>query len=151
MGHAQIRSFDRTGARRVEVDRPRDRLVPGVVELVKKFGLQERVLFSSFLPHNLVRAKKLLPQVPCGLLVWAGWMGWWGRAFGFRSNVYQALHPNLANVTPGLVKRVQAARRKVNVWTINTEADLKRMVAYGVDGMITDDPALAVRLLGRGG
>jgi glycerophosphoryl diester phosphodiesterase len=130
---------------------PLDTLVPKVVELVKKFGLQERILFSSFFPHNLARAHKLLPEVPCGLLAWAGWMGWPARAFGFRRDVYQALHPNLAEVTPGLVYRVQAARRRVHVWTVNAEADLKRMIGYGVDGFFTDDPALACRLLGRGG
>jgi glycerophosphoryl diester phosphodiesterase len=128
---------------------PLDRLVPGVVELVRKFGLQERVLFSSFFPHNLAKAKKLLPQVPCGLLVWAGWMGWWGRSFGFRSDVYHALHPHLRNVTPGLVQRVQAAGRRLHVWTVNAEADLQHMIDWGVDGIFTDDPALAGRLLGR--
>jgi glycerophosphoryl diester phosphodiesterase len=129
---------------------PLDGLVPAVVDLVRKFGLEERVLFSSFFPHNLRRAKRLLPQVPCGLLTWAGWPGWGGRTLGFRRSVYQALHPHLRDVDAGLVRRVQAAGRRIHVWTVNAEADLERMIACGVDGIFTDDPALALRILGRG-
>lgn len=127
---------------------PLDGLVPKVVELVAKFGLQERILFSSFFPRNLAQARKLLPGVPLGLLAWPGWMGWPARAFAFRSNIYQAFHPCLADVTPALVSRVQAAGRRIHVWTVNAEADLKRMIGCGVDGIFTDDPALACRLRG---
>jgi len=129
---------------------PLDRLVPKVVELVKKFGLEKRVLFSSFFPHNLLKAAKLLSEVPRGLLTWAGWMGWWGRAFGFRSDVYGALHPYLSDVNPGLVERVHAAGRRVNAWTVNAADDIKRLTGFGVNGLITDDPALALEVLGRG-
>ncbi len=128
---------------------PLDGLVPAVAALVKKFGLEERVLFSSFYPHNLRRAKRLLPQVPCGLLTWAGWMGWWGRTRGWRSRLYEALHPNVRDVEAGLVERVRAGGRRVHVWTVNAEADLERMLAAGVDGVFTDDPPLALRLLRR--
>jgi glycerophosphoryl diester phosphodiesterase len=129
---------------------PFDRLVPSVVEMVRKFGLEKRVLFSSFFPHNLLKAAKLLPDVPRGLLAWAGWMGWWGRAFGFRSDVYGALHPYLSDVNPGLVERVHAAGRRVHVWTVNASEDIKRLVGSGVDGFFSDDPELALEVLGRG-
>ncbi|MEZ0396933.1 MAG: glycerophosphodiester phosphodiesterase family protein [Anaerolineales bacterium] len=130
---------------------PFDALVPSVVTLVRRFGLEKRVLFSSFFPHNLRRAKRLLPEVPCGLLTWAGWMGGWGRTIGFRSRLYQAVHPNLRDVDAGLVRRFQAAGRRVHVWTVNAEADFRRMFAAGVDGVFTDDPPLALHLLGRSG
>jgi len=129
---------------------PLDRLVPKVVELVRKFGLEKRVLFSSFFPHNLVKAAKLMPDTPRGLLVWAGRMGWWGRAFGFRSDVYAALHPHMSDISSGLVERVHAAGRRVHAWTVNAADDIKRLTSLGVDGLFTDDPALALELLGRG-
>ncbi|OIO87914.1 MAG: hypothetical protein AUK02_04485 [Anaerolineae bacterium CG2_30_58_95] len=128
---------------------PLDALVPNVVELVKKHGLEKRILFSSFFPHTLARAARLLPETPRGLLTMRGWMGWLGRTFGFRNNVYQALHPLLIDANAGLVNRVHAAGKRVHVWTVNAETDLKRMFSYGVDAIITDDPALALRLLGR--
>ena len=127
---------------------PGDDLVPKVVELVKKHGLQNRVLFSSFFARNLMKARSLLPEVPRGLLCMPGLVGFWGRTFTWRGD-YFALHPHLADADPGLVNRVHAAGKRVHVWTVNAEEDLKRMIGLGVDAIFTDDPALALRLLGR--
>jgi len=127
---------------------PRDSLVSKVAEMVKKYGQQGRVLFSSFLARNLKNASTLLPEVPGGLLTLGGLMGFWGRTFGWRGDYY-ALHPYLTDVTPGLVDRVHAGGKRLHVWTVNQEEDIKKMIGWGVDGIITDDPALALRLLGR--
>ncbi|MEP2945642.1 MAG: glycerophosphodiester phosphodiesterase family protein [Lentilitoribacter sp.] len=35
----------------------------------------------------------------------------------------------------------------VNVWTVNEEPDILRMLDYGVDGIITDFPARTKALL----
>ena len=128
---------------------PLDNLVGKVVECVRKYGLQDRVLFSSFFACNLGCLKRGMPEAACGLLTWAGGPGWLGRTSGFRSPRYQALHPCLSDVTAGLVSRVHAAGKRLNVWTVNLEADLKRVIGLGVDGIFTDDPGLALRLLGR--
>ena len=127
---------------------PFDGLVTRVVDLVKKHGLQNQMLFSSFLARNLQMTRSLLPEVPCGLLCMRGKLGSWGRTISWRGD-YFALHPYFTDVNPALVYRVQAARKRVNVWTVNNEGDLKRMIGYGVDAIITDDPVLALRLLGR--
>ncbi|HTX91030.1 MAG TPA: glycerophosphodiester phosphodiesterase family protein [Anaerolineales bacterium] len=127
---------------------PNDALVRKVAELVKKHGMEGRVLFSSFFPGNLRKAGAILPQVPRGLLTMSGFLGMWGRTFGWRGD-YAALHPYLTDVTAGLVFRVHAAGKRITVWTVNTEADIKKQIGLGVDGIITDDPALALRLIGR--
>lgn len=128
---------------------PNDALVPKVVELVKKHGLQSRVLFSSFFAHNLQKARLLLPEVPRGLLTFPGLMGLWGRTLGWRGD-YTALNPYMTDVNAGLVDRIHAAGKRVNAWTVTAEADVRRIIGLGVDGIITNDPALVLRLLGRG-
>jgi glycerophosphoryl diester phosphodiesterase len=128
---------------------PNDTLVPKVAELVKKHGLQSRVLFSSFFTRNLQKARLLLPEVPRGLLTLRGLMGFWGRIFGWRGD-YVALHPYMTDVNADLVNRIHAAGKRVNAWTVTAETDFKRMIDLGVDGIITGDLALALRLLGRG-
>jgi glycerophosphoryl diester phosphodiesterase len=129
---------------------PGDDLVPNVVELVKKFGLQETVMFSSFYQRNLLIAKRLLPEVSCGLLALPGFLGWPARTFGYRRKEYQAFHPNSKNVTLGLVNRAHAAGKRVHVYTVNDVEELKRLVGIGVDGIFTDDPAQALKVLGKG-
>lgn len=128
---------------------PNDTLVPKVVEQVKRQGLQERVFFSSFFTRNLRKARLLQPEVPRGLLTLPGLMGLWGRTFGWRGE-YAALNPYMTDVKTDLVERIHAAGKQVNVWTVNSEEDIKCMIGLGVDGIITDNPVLALRLLGRG-
>jgi glycerophosphoryl diester phosphodiesterase len=127
-----------------------DGLANKVCDLVKRFGLEERILFSSFLSSNLKRTRGLLPDVPRGLLALGGWMGWWARSFGFNFGDYQALHPNLDDVTPQQVARVHRLKRRVYVWTVNATDDMRRLLSWGVDGIFTDDPKLATEVFAEG-
>jgi glycerophosphoryl diester phosphodiesterase len=125
---------------------PRDHLVDSVCTLVEKFGLQKRVMFSSFFALNLSKARRLLPEVPRGLLAFNGLLGAWARSFGFAFGKYQALHPNIQDTTSQQVQRVHRLKRRVHVWTVNAAEDMRRLFNWGVDGIFTDDPGLAVRL-----
>jgi glycerophosphoryl diester phosphodiesterase len=128
---------------------PRDQLVETVCMLVKKFGLQKHVIFSSFLPSNLSKARAYLPGVPRGLLAFSGLLGVWARSFGFTFGRYHALHPNLKNVTPEQVQRVHRLKKRIHVWTVNAAQDMQRLFGWGVDAIITDDPQLAVQVRGE--
>jgi glycerophosphoryl diester phosphodiesterase len=125
---------------------PRDQLVETVCMLVKKFGLQKHVLFSSFFASNLSKARAYLPEVPRGLLAFDGWLGAWARSFGFNFGRYQALHPYLKDVTPQQVQRVHRLNRRIHVWTVNAAEDMRRLFHWGVDAIFTDDPQLAVQV-----
>jgi glycerophosphoryl diester phosphodiesterase len=127
---------------------PGDGLVPKVIDLVKKHALKNQLLFSSFYARNLQKTRSLLPEVPRGLLCKRGILGSWARTFTWCGDLF-ALHPHLEDVDARLVYRVQAAGKRVYVWTVNQEEDLKRMIDLSVDAIITDDPELALRLLGR--
>jgi glycerophosphoryl diester phosphodiesterase len=125
---------------------PRDSLVETVCALVKQFGLQERVLFSSFFASNLSKARAYLPEVPGGLLAFNGWLGAWARSFGFNFGRYQALHPFRKDVSPQQVQRVHRLNRRIHVWTVNAAEDMRRLFRWGVDAIFTDDPQLAVQV-----
>jgi glycerophosphoryl diester phosphodiesterase len=122
---------------------PFDGLVPQVVETIKKHGVDERVLFSSFLPYNLMKAARLLPQVPRGQLVLAGGAGLWQRLWG-RVSAIQAEHPFMKDVTDKWVADAHARGRRVYVWTVNAPDEMRRLKSLGVDGIFTDDPPKAL-------
>jgi glycerophosphoryl diester phosphodiesterase len=128
---------------------PHDQLVETVCMLVKQFGLQKHVMFSSFLAANLSKARAYLPGVPRGLLALNGLIGAWARSFGFAFGRYHALHPNLKDVTPEQIQRVHRLKRRVHVWTVNAAEDMRRLFGWGVDAIFTDDPQLAVRVRGE--
>jgi glycerophosphoryl diester phosphodiesterase len=127
---------------------PEDDLPAQVVELVKHHRLEKRVLFSSFNPRALLKAKRLIPEVPVGLLALPGRRGWWARSWLGRMLVpYDAIHPEMADVTAGLVSSAHHRGHRVNVWTVNQPEDMQRLFALGVDGIFTDDPRLARHVL----
>ena len=123
-----------------------DQLVEAVCMLVKKHQRQKRVLFSSFFASNLSKARSYLPEVPRGLLAMNGLLGVWARSFGFTFGKYEALHPNLKDINQQEVNRVHRLKRLVYVYTVNEEDDIRRLFSWGVDGIFTDDPQLAVKI-----
>jgi len=125
-----------------------DQLVESVCMLVKRFGLQKQVLFSSFFGSNLSKSRSYLPNVPTGLLALDGIPGAWHRSFGFAFGKYDALHPNLQDATQEQIYFVHRLNRRVHVWTVNEEEDMRRLFKWGVDAIFTDDPQLAVKVRG---
>jgi glycerophosphoryl diester phosphodiesterase len=68
---------------------------------------------------------------------------------------FQALQPpekykGIPIVTPGFVRAAHRQNLRVDVWTIDDEADMRRLLGYGVDGIMTDRPDVLARVLGRG-
>jgi len=123
---------------------PDDDLPARVVDLVKHHRLEKQVIFSSFNPRALLKARQLTSEVPLGLLALPGRRGWWARSWLGRIVVpYDALHPELSDATARLVATVHQRGHRVNVWTVNQPDDIRRLLALGIDGMFTDDPRLA--------
>ena len=47
---------------------------------------------------------------------------------------------------PLVCKEAHACGKEVHAWTVNYPGDVQRMITYGADGVITDDPALVHRI-----
>jgi glycerophosphoryl diester phosphodiesterase len=126
---------------------PLDNLPVKVCCLVKQFHLEERVMFSSFNPLALLRARRALPQVPRGLLAFPGSSGAWARSWPGSWFPCQALHPEFKDVSQDLVRRVHHNHRRVYVYTVNDPQDMHHLFTLEVDGIFTDDPLLARKTL----
>ncbi len=127
---------------------PFDQLVDKVAELVKRYQMEERILYSSFFPHNLIRAGALTPGLPRGQLALPGAAGWWQRRWGNFLSI-QAEHPFDRDVSAASIQRAHARGRLVYVWTVNQPDEMRRLQTLGVDGIFTDDPKLALSIFGR--
>lgn len=128
---------------------PNDPLVEKVCHLIKKHAVEKSIFLSSFLAPNLSKAARLVPVVPRGLLALPGWKGAWARSFGLSFGAYAALHPYFTDVTPRQVQRVHRLKRRIHVWTVNDPEALTRLHGWGVDGIFTDHPGLALQKIGR--
>jgi glycerophosphoryl diester phosphodiesterase len=65
---------------------------------------------------------------------------------------YQALqgpetYHGLRIVTPGFIRAAHGQGLRVDVWTIDSEADMRRLLGYGVDGIMSDRPDILARVL----
>jgi glycerophosphoryl diester phosphodiesterase len=124
-----------------------DSLPEKATRLVKRYAVQKRVLFSSFNPIALIRAHRQLPEVPIGLLAMPGKKGAMARSWLGRLVGYQALHPELSDVTSSLVEDSHRRSKRVYVYTVNKEEEMRRLFILDVDGIFTNDPVLARRVL----
>ncbi|MBI2756607.1 MAG: glycerophosphodiester phosphodiesterase [Chloroflexi bacterium] len=132
----------------IKTDQPlgERRLVSAVVEAIARSGLNRQVLLSSFNPISLWHLRRLDPRLPIALLysndqpLRTG--GRWAEPL-VRPN---ALNPTYRMATPEHVAAAHARGQRVNVWTVNEEADLRRAAAAGVDGVITNYPDRALRV-----
>lgn len=124
-----------------------DELVEKVAETVKRHKMEDRVLFSSFLPVNLVKAQALLPNTPVALLCLPGLPGLLSRSALCRHYSPGIIHPYLSDVSQGYINSEHRQGRRVHVWTVNDEKDILRLKAIGADGIFTDNPLKARSVL----
>ena len=125
-----------------------DGLAKKAVILVKDFGAEKQVIFSSFFPTNLMITKKIAPEIPVALLANAGFSGWLSRSNLMSGISPDYVHPFHSDVNKNFVDRQHNNGRKVNVWTVNDPGEIERLANIQVDGIITDDPLMARKTLG---
>ena len=108
--------------------------------------MTERVWFSSFKPYALFAMRRLLPEVPCGLLLGPlSFMSLWLMPF----TPMEAVHPHHSLVPTGTGHWLRRLGLRSVVWTVNDEDTVTRMATAGVDAIITDNPGAVLRQLGR--
>jgi glycerophosphoryl diester phosphodiesterase len=114
-----------------------------VLNLIRQHDLCERVLISSFNPLILMKVKRLEPDAACGLIYSPAAAIYLRRAWlaPFISDL-NARHPRSDLVTPERVKQTHARGQRINVWTVNDAATVRRLAAAGVDGLIGNDPII---------
>jgi glycerophosphoryl diester phosphodiesterase len=126
-----------------------------LVTMLRQHGLGEpqrndpvRVTVMSFSPLAVRRIRDLAPALPTVLLleVLPPWLRMGRLPFGAR---IAGPGINLVRTRPQLVPALRAAGHQVYVWTVNDAADLDLVLGCGVDGIITDRPALMLGRLGR--
>jgi len=118
-----------------------------IAGLAQEILADDQILLSSFYWRHLFILKKYFPLLPRSLILYQR---------GFRLvpiEIFDKLfsirgvHPWLKWTNAALVKKWQSKGFKVNTWVANTEEEIKRCKEMGVDGIFTDDPRLARRIL----
>ncbi|WP_258805059.1 glycerophosphodiester phosphodiesterase family protein [Pseudarthrobacter sp. NS4] len=130
-----------------------------VVTEIQASGMADRTTLQSFDWSSLNLTKELAPELPLvALSSGDAWMGV-GQP-GASPNLggididdydgslpkaaaaqgYDVISPAFRSVTPEMVAEAHALGLPVIPWTVNTTADMERLMDLGVDGIITDYP-----------
>ena len=115
-----------------------------VVALLKEYNMQEKTIISSFNHRILAEIKKKYPEFKVGALYWAA-NGLDMVSYCKKHNI-DAVHPHFSDVDRDFVENCHKNGISVNVWTVNTTADLIRMRDIGVDIVMTDNIPLAKKV-----
>ncbi len=120
-----------------------------VVKMVREYGLESRVMFSSFNHVSLIRCKQLIPEISCGILTLKNGLG----NVGYFASKYhlECYHPDIRGVTDEIVQNCKDYGIKMNVWTVNDEEGLQKLYDWGCDGVITNYPKLCKKWLASQG
>jgi len=122
-------------------------LTSRVLHLVKGFGLQQRVFFSSFNPFALLAARHLAPEYEYGLIALHGRKGALARSSIGRLITRQMIVPFHSDLTEKFVLGEKRQKRKILPWTVNSREEMHQFATWDVFGIITDRPDLAVQEL----
>ena len=138
-----------------------EEMVKLVMKEVNKSNLQNKIIISSFDWRTLTEIKNLYPEISRAYLSFqqqAGikikntiynrspWMSYlpffetYELPKIIKSQGGKAWHPYHKDITKKLVEISHQEDLPVNVWTVNEEYDMLKMIEYSVDGIMTDYP-----------
>jgi glycerophosphoryl diester phosphodiesterase len=141
-------------------------LTRAVVAEIQASGMADRTTLQSFDWSSLNLTKELAPELPLVALSSGDtWMGV-GQPGASRNlggididdydgslpkaaaaQGYDVVSPTFRSVTPGMIAEAHELGLPVIPWTVNTTADMERLMDLGVDGIITDYPTRLRTLL----
>ncbi len=117
------------------------------IRLVDRAGMRKHVVFSSFDPRAILHLKQIDRQIPAAFLFEKRYY-----PSQLPSEMIASLDADAFNCSRRELGRKWLADLKlhgipVNVYTVNDERDMKRLLALGVDGMFTNCPDILISVL----
>lgn len=119
-------------------------VVEAVVSLINKLEMASQVLVSSFVPDYLWQVRRLNPSIATSAVV--GWTETEALHMPLDLPV-DGYNPRHTLLSDGQIQSLRQAGFDVYPWTVNDEAEMRRLMRAGVTGIITDFPQTLRRLL----
>jgi glycerophosphoryl diester phosphodiesterase len=112
------------------------------IGLLREHSPSEGYVVSSFKPEVLTALRQFDSTIPLGFISdrrdelerWQELPAAW-------------VIPQFELVDPMLIDKIQASGKKVMVWTVNRQDQMRRSAKSGVDAIISDDTELSVQIL----
>ncbi len=127
------------------IDIKDERAVEGTIDAVQRTSASDRVLITSFSRVRRINTVRDLPGVASSPSA-TEFLGLWVKALlgiPFTAAQFVAVqvperYGPIRIVSPRSVRAFHRAGLEVHVWTVNDSASMRRLLDYGVDGIVTD-------------
>ncbi len=117
-------------------------LEQATVALLQEHAAQQRYVVSSFLPEVLVTLHDLDTAIPLGMICDRR-----DELTRWQELPVAWVIPQFKLADKALIEQVQAAGKRVMVWTVNREDQMRQFADWGADGIISDETNLAAQVL----
>jgi len=138
----------------IELKQPGPALASAVVEEVRRAGAADRVCLGSFSLSALRAARTLAPEIATSaarlevrMALYLSWLHVSPGRVPYRA--FQVPETNGATrvISPQFVRLAHKAGLAVQVWTVDDPDDMRRLLDWGVDGIISDRPDVAAEVV----
>jgi glycerophosphoryl diester phosphodiesterase len=142
----------------IEIKQRTPSIVEPLCALLRETGMTERALIASFHGETLREFRRICPEVATSAaqdeVLPFVILNLFALGDAYQPTAHALQVPETSSgirvMQPLLVETARARNVAVHVWTVNEVKQMERMIALGVDGLITDYPARLMELLGRG-
>lgn len=111
------------------------------MEQIQAAGMESECILAATSPELLRLGKELAPEME-NLYI--------GEQIGealWETEYVDSFSIALSGLTAEAVARAHSTGREVYAWTVNSAREMEQALSMGVDGLVTDDPALAWEVL----
>ncbi len=119
-----------------------------VVRTLNRHALHDNVLVASFNPAALKRVRTMAPGLPRALIVSEKQRFYLRRQWFARSVQPAYVHPHINMINQKNMAKWRKRDYRIGVWTVNDQTLMTRLLQYGIDALISDDPAAVSAVLG---
>jgi glycerophosphoryl diester phosphodiesterase len=135
----------------IEVKENTFEMARAVLDVVRAAGAVDRVCFGSFGRRVLRAIRRAEPGVATSasreevrLALYRTWCRWPVSTPPYSGYQVPEKAGSTRVVSPRFVEDAHRAQLGVQVWTVDTADDARRLIGWGVDALITDNPLLVV-------
>ena len=114
-----------------------------VVQLIRSYGLSDRIIISSFNHYSIVYCYRIAPEIETAPLFIEGIYMPWIYSQSIRA---KGIHPKHSAMSDNILVNTMDNGIAVRPYTVNKDADMHRLFNINCTAIITDDPVKALRI-----
>ncbi len=141
----------------IEIKKTEGSMAEPFCDLIREYEMQDRLVVASFHDERMDDFRQVCPEVATSsarqetttfVLLTKVFMG---RIYSpqFQSLQVPRENSGITVLTPSFVRAAHERSLAVEPWTIDNPDEMRQLIEWGVDGIMTDRPDLMLEVLGR--